>query len=367
MTGRVDDAHRERERTLLRLGLDALEQLERERERRIPLRDQTVDRASLLHAFERRPARACEERDAFGVFAPSSKEGSMFGRKSSTREAITGAAGTAVEYGGQFVGDEKMRKRTMAAIAAAVAARERTKRQMGLVGLGTRLATDPVLRAQLAEVAAQLQGLRTRAERKQSHKLRNFLLLAAGFGAVTAAVKSPGVRDRVLGFLHQGKDAVGGSKPAAVSEQIEVAVPVTEAYNQWTQFEQFPQFMTGVDEVRQLDDTLLRWAATVAGKRAEWDAKIVEQQPDERITWQSEDGKRTRGTVTFQEAGTGRTRIDLSMSYTAEGAFERAGSAVGLDARQIRGDLERFKELIESQGFADGAWRGEIHEGTTTK
>ena len=286
----------------------------------------------------------------------------MFGRKSSTRDVITDAAGTAVEYGGQFVDDEKMRKRTIAAIAAALAARERATKQVGLVGMGTRLATDPVLRAQLAEVAAQLQGLRSRAEKKQSHKFRNFLLLAAGFGAVTAAVKKPAIRDRVRGFV---RGATGGSKPAAVIEQIEVAAPVTEVYNQWTQFEQFPQFMTGVDEVRQLDDTLLHWAATVAGKHAEWDAKIVEQTPDERITWQSEDGKRTRGTVTFQEAGTGRTRIELSMSYTAEGALEKAGSAMNLDARQIRSDLEKFKELIESQGFADGAWRGEIHEGAT--
>jgi uncharacterized membrane protein len=141
---------------------------------------------------------------------------------------------------------------------------------------------------------------------------------------------------------------------------------VTEVYNQWTQFEDFPAFMQGVDEVRQLDDTLLHWAATVAGRKAEWDAKIVEQEPDRRITWESADGKRTRGTVTFEEAGTGRTRIHLTMSYVAEGALERAGSAAGIDARRVRGDLERFKELIESEGFASGAWRGEIHAGAKT-
>jgi uncharacterized membrane protein len=312
-----------------------------------------------------------KERGAFDVSEPIYKEGSMLGRKKSTGAVITDAAGAAAEYGGQYVQDEKMRKRTMAAVAAALAARERAKKQTGLVGLGSRLASDPVLRAQVAEVAAQVQALRSRAEKKQSHKLRNFMLIAVGFGAATAALRNPGVRDRVLGFVRGGKDAVGGmtggSKPAAVIEQIEVEVPVTQAYNQWTQFEQFPQFMSGVEEVRQLDDTLLHWAATVAGKRAEWDAKIIEQQPDERITWQSEDGKRTRGTVTFREAGTGRTRIELSMSYTADGPLEKAGSAMNLDARQIRGDLEKFKELIESQGFADGAWRGEIHEGTKTK
>lgn len=293
----------------------------------------------------------------------------MFGHKSKSG-AVAEAAGTAVDYGGQFVGDEKMRKRTIAAITAALAARERARGQRGLVGSRARLLADPVLRAQVAEVAAQLQGIRRRAEKKRSHKFRNVVLLAAGFGAVTAAVKVPSVRERVLAFLGRGKNAVGsvagGKKPAAVVDQIEVAVPVTEAYNQWTQFEQFPQFMEGVEEVRQLDDTLLHWAASVAGKRAEWDAKIVEQKPDERITWESQDGRRTRGSVTFREAGTGRTRIELSMSYMAEGPLERAGSAVGLDARRVRGDLERFKNLIESKGFAEGGWRGEIHGGTKT-
>jgi uncharacterized membrane protein len=178
------------------------------------------------------------------------------------------------------------------------------------------------------------------------------------------------VREWVHAQLRRGKEAAGGISggrtPAAVVEQIEVAAPVTEVYNQWTQFEQFPQFMEGVDEVRQLDDTLLHWAATIAGKKAEWDAKIVEQEPDRRITWESTDGRRTRGTVTFEEAGTGRTRIHLSMSYMAEGAIERAGSAADLDARRVRGDLERFKQLIEGQGFASGAWRGEIHAGAKT-
>jgi uncharacterized membrane protein len=215
-----------------------------------------------------------------------------------------------------------------------------------------------------------LQGAQRRVERSRSHKLRNVLLVLAGFGAVTAAVKVPGVRQRVEALLRRGKQAAGGisggQAPAAVVEQIEVEVPVTEVYNQWTQFEQFPQFMNGVEEVRQLDDTLLHWAATVGGKRAEWDAKIVEQEPDKRITWESADGKKTRGTVAFEEAGTGRTRIHLSMSYLAEGPLERAGSAVGLDARRVRGDLKRFKELIENEGFASGAWRGEIHEGAKT-
>ena len=124
--------------------------------------------------------------------------------------------------------------------------------------------------------------------------------------------------------------------------------------------------MEGVDEVRQLDDTLLHWSATVAGRRADWYAKIVEQEPDRRITWESTDGRRTRGTVTFSPVGPQQTRIELSMSYIAEGPLEHVGSAAGLDARRVRGDLVRFKELIESRGFATGAWRGEIHSGVTT-
>jgi uncharacterized membrane protein len=113
--------------------------------------------------------------------------------------------------------------------------------------------------------------------------------------------------------------------------------------------------------VRQLDDTLLHWAATVAGRHAEWDAKIIEQEPDRRITWQSVDGKETRGTVTFESAAPGRTLVRLAMSYRPEGVAETAGSAAGLDASRIRNDLGRFKQLIESQGHEEGAWRGEVH------
>jgi uncharacterized membrane protein len=288
----------------------------------------------------------------------------MFGRKNGVVADVTD---TAAGYGEQLIEDEKVRNRTIAAIAAALAARERAKRQTGLVGLGRRLANDSVLRAQLAEAAAQLQKAQRRAQRKQSHKLRNTTLVLAGFGAATAALAVPAVRTRLQALVRRAKEAASPRTPTAIVDEIEVDVPVTEAYNQWTQFEQFPQFMEGVEEVRQLDETLLHWAATIAGKHAEWDAKIVEQEPDRRITWESTDGRRTRGTVTFEEAGTERTRIHLTMSYVAEGPLERAGSAAGLDARRVRGDLERFKELIESQGFATGAWRGEIHAGAKTR
>jgi uncharacterized membrane protein len=155
-------------------------------------------------------------------------------------------------------------------------------------------------------------------------------------------------------------------RQGAIMEEIEVGVPVRTAYNQWTQFEEFPSFMEGVDEVKQLDDTLLHWAATIAGHRAEWDAKIVDQQPDRRIAWESVDGKQTRGTVTFDPVGPDRTRVRLAMTYATEGPAEQAGSAVGLDALRVRGDLVRFRELIEGRETASGAWRGTVEGGEKT-
>jgi uncharacterized membrane protein len=123
--------------------------------------------------------------------------------------------------------------------------------------------------------------------------------------------------------------------------------------------------MEGIDHVEQLDDTRVHWVATVAGRKAEWDAKILEQHPDRQISWISEDGKKTRGTVSFESLGPSKTRIQLSMSYKAEGPAEMLGSASGLDAKRVRGDLDRFKELIESRGAESGAWRGEVSAGTT--
>jgi uncharacterized membrane protein len=159
---------------------------------------------------------------------------------------------------------------------------------------------------------------------------------------------------------------VGGDSMArTITESIEVDVPVSTAYNQWTQFEDFPLFMEGVEHVEQLDDTRPPWIAKVGGKTNEWDAKILEQHRDKQVSWISEDGKKTRGTVTFEPIGESRTRIRNSMSYQAEGLTGTLGSAVGLDQRRVRGDLERFKELIESRGAESGAWRGEVSAGTT--
>jgi uncharacterized membrane protein len=148
-----------------------------------------------------------------------------------------------------------------------------------------------------------------------------------------------------------------------VETSIEVNVPIETAYNQWTQFEEFPRFMEGVQEVRQLDDTRLRWTAEVGGKTHEWEAEITEQRPDERVAWESSDGKTNAGVVTFHRIDDHTTRIMVQMEWEPEGAIEQAGAAIGADDVRVRGDLERFKELIESRGLETGAWRGEVERG----
>ncbi|MDQ3859122.1 MAG: SRPBCC family protein [Actinomycetota bacterium] len=148
-----------------------------------------------------------------------------------------------------------------------------------------------------------------------------------------------------------------------IEQSVEVNVPVSTAYNQWTQFEEFPRFMEGVESVTQLDDTHLRWVAEIAGKRHEWEAEISEQRPDERVAWRSIDGKTNAGVVTFHRIDDATTRIMLQMDWEPEGAVERAGAAAGADERRVKGDLERFKEMIESRGQETGAWRGEVEQG----
>jgi len=150
---------------------------------------------------------------------------------------------------------------------------------------------------------------------------------------------------------------------ATVEKSIEVNVPEHTAYNQWTQFEDFPKFMEGVREVRQLDDTHLHWRAEVAGKDKEWDAEITEQIPDKRIAWRSTAGALNGGVVTFHKIEDNTTRIMLQMEYDPEGMVEKAGDIVGVFSRRVTGDLERFKEFIEARGQATGAWRGSVQEG----
>jgi uncharacterized membrane protein len=282
--------------------------------------------------------------------------------------AVVDATNAVVGYVDPLAKDAKLRKRLAAAILAGAAARQRARKEAGMTVLMLRLVADPVLRDQLVEVARQLQAAQKRAKNPHRHKARNTVLIVSGAGLSVAVV--PAVRRKLMSLVRVRHDGAPASwsapSQATVEEEIELAVPVSIAYNQWTQFEEFPRFMAGVDEVRQLDDTLLHWAATVAGKHVEWDAKIIEQEPDRRIAWESVDGKHTRGTVSFHEAGPGRSRMQLQMAYTAESVGEKVGSAIGIDKRRIRGDLQRFRELIERQEVETGAWRGEIKDGAET-
>lgn len=147
---------------------------------------------------------------------------------------------------------------------------------------------------------------------------------------------------------------------APVQKSIEVDVPVSVAYNQWTQFEEFPRFMDGVEEVQQLDDTHLRWRAEIGGQHREWEAEITTQIPDQRIAWQSTSGTRNAGTVEFEPIGDNRTRINLTMDVETEGIIEKAGEKMGVIDTQVEEDLSRFKTLIESMGVETGAWRGTV-------
>jgi uncharacterized membrane protein len=149
---------------------------------------------------------------------------------------------------------------------------------------------------------------------------------------------------------------------ASIEKSIEVRVPVHTAYNQWTQFEEFPRFMEGVREVRQIDDTHLHWHAEIAGKDEEWDAVITEQIPDERIAWKNVSGARNAGVVTFHKIDPETTKLMLQIDYEPEGALESIGSALGLVGRRIEGDLERFKEFVETRGLETGGWRGDVRQ-----
>jgi uncharacterized membrane protein len=147
---------------------------------------------------------------------------------------------------------------------------------------------------------------------------------------------------------------------ASIQESIDVQVPLSTVYNQWTQFEEFPQFMEGVKSVSQLDDTHLRWVAEAGGQEHQWTAEITEQHPDERVAWKAIEGHGNSGVVTFHRLGEGETRVTVQMEHETEGMMESLGSALGADSRRVQGDLERFKGLVEGRGVESGAWRGEV-------
>lgn len=147
---------------------------------------------------------------------------------------------------------------------------------------------------------------------------------------------------------------------SVIEKSIEINVPVRAAYNQWTQFEEFPKFMEGVKQVKQLDDKHLQWKADIGGKEKEWKAEITEQIPDERIAWTSRGGAINAGVVTFHRLSDSKSKVMLQMEYDPQGFVEHVGDAVGVVTQRVQGDLERFKQYIENRGQETGAWRGTV-------
>jgi len=147
---------------------------------------------------------------------------------------------------------------------------------------------------------------------------------------------------------------------ASVTESVDVDVDVSTAYNQWTQFESFPKFMGGVESIQQVDDTHTHWKTSIDGVTREFDTEITEQHPDERVAWKSTDGTSHAGVITFHRLDDNKTRVTAQIDWQPEGLVEKAGAAVGVDDRQVKADLRRFKEFIENRGNETGAWRGEV-------
>ena len=150
---------------------------------------------------------------------------------------------------------------------------------------------------------------------------------------------------------------------ASVVDSIDVKVPVSTAYNQWTQFEDFPHFMEGVKSVTQTNDTHLHWVAEIGGKEKEWDAEVTEQHSDERVAWKATTGADNAGVVTFHRIDDDTTKVTLQMDVEPDGVVENVGTALGFLDRRVKGDLEKFKEFIESRGSETGAWRGDVEAG----
>lgn len=148
-----------------------------------------------------------------------------------------------------------------------------------------------------------------------------------------------------------------------VEKSIEVQVPVSTAYNQWTQFEEFPRFMGGVREVRQLDDRRMHWVAEIAGVQREWDAQVLEQVPDQKVAWAATEGVTNAGAVYFQPIDADRTMVQLHLEYEPEGLVEKAGDKLNIIERQAESDLRKFKSYIEDRGVETGAWRGTVDSG----
>jgi len=151
---------------------------------------------------------------------------------------------------------------------------------------------------------------------------------------------------------------------STVEKSIDVGVPIDTAYNQWTQFESFPEFMEGVDRIDQTSDTMTHWHTSIGGVSREFDAQITEQRPGERIAWTSVDGPKQAGVVSFHRLGPATTRVMVQMDFEPEGITENVGDKLGFVSRRVDGDLERFKKFIESRGIETGGWRGSVDRPT---
>lgn len=162
--------------------------------------------------------------------------------------------------------------------------------------------------------------------------------------------------------LGQMRNSTGTS---TVEETVEVNVPLSTAYNQFTQFEEFPNFMKSVEEVRQLDDTHLQWRARIGGKEVQWRSEITSQIPDKRIAWQSTSGPRNSGAVSFERISDSRTRVTLRMTYEPPGPMEKMADSLGMVEQEASGNLRRFAEFIEGRRTETGAWRGTVSGGAT--
>jgi uncharacterized membrane protein len=207
----------------------------------------------------------------------------------------------------------------------------------------------------LLETAQQrLDEARSKVEKERRRRRGPSRLVRAGRLALIAVPVTVGAVIVVRRFRSSG---------TVIEQSTEVAVPVHTAYDQWTQFEEFPKFMQGVEEVKQIDDTHVHWVAKVAGQTREWDARIVDQIPDSRVAWESVAGTPNGGVVTFHPLGESRTKIVVAMDHQPEGITDAVGSVLGLPQRRVRGDLARFRDLVEQRGMATGAWRGEVRDG----
>src|SRR3954463_8108471 len=226
-------------------------------------------------------------------------------RQSKTAK-LKGSAASASDFASSLAKDKKFRKELLSAISHGTIAQRRAARKVGFYAAMLRLKNDPKLRREVAKMVTSLDKAWGRVEKQRSHKLRNTMLLLGLGGAAAAAASRPEVRNKVTGSMPSSTPSFSGTSPRTIDESIEVDVPVSTAYNQWTQFEDFPLFMEGVDHVQQLDDTRLHWAATVAGKKAEWDAKILEQHPTGRSAGSA--GTERRRAAPFRSSRAARAR-----------------------------------------------------------